>query len=330
MQQHRRGALVGLGADVLPQVVEELHVAGDFFFGAAFGGGAGDESAHRTRPFALQNALQAQALFVARDLARDAHVFERRHVDHVAARQRDVRGDARALLAERLLGDLNDDFLAFLQQIGDGGLALIGARDAYAPCAFLRGLLFADGRRSPIRRGHSWTSASPQLQTRAALRPLARARLRDARPGGLRASAPAAARNAMRETSAALAHRALPDSAGGLADPASVRRLRFIRTLRARDLDAFDIAQNHRLDVAIFVVVEQGRDGRLVFGFAREMFGDFGRFQRSPARNSARRLPPAAVSASSDAGILRAASAKLRLDRHARATGASGSAFSGG
>ena len=35
---------------------------------------------------ALQNALQAQALFVAGDLARNAHVFERRHVDHVAAR----------------------------------------------------------------------------------------------------------------------------------------------------------------------------------------------------------------------------------------------------
>ena len=71
---------------------------------------------------ALQNALQAQALFVAGDLARDAHVFERRHVDHVAARQRDVRRDARAFLAQRLLGDLNDDFLAFFQQVGDGRL----------------------------------------------------------------------------------------------------------------------------------------------------------------------------------------------------------------
>ena len=68
----------------------------------------------------LQDALQAQALFVAGDLARDAHVLERRHVDHVAAGQRDVRSDARALLAERLLGDLDDDLLAFLQQVGDG------------------------------------------------------------------------------------------------------------------------------------------------------------------------------------------------------------------
>ncbi len=64
---------------------------------------------------ALQNAFQAQAFFVAGDLARDAHVFERRHVDHVAAGQRDVRSDARAFLAQRLLGDLNDDLLAFFQ-----------------------------------------------------------------------------------------------------------------------------------------------------------------------------------------------------------------------
>ncbi len=68
----------------------------------------------------LQDALQAQALLVAGDLARDAGVLERRHVDHVSAGQRDVRRDARALLAERLLGDLDDDLLAFLQQFGDG------------------------------------------------------------------------------------------------------------------------------------------------------------------------------------------------------------------
>ena len=69
MQHRRRGALVGFGADVLPQVVEEQHVAGDFVFGAAFGGGAGDESAHGAGTFALQNAFQAQALFVAGDFA---------------------------------------------------------------------------------------------------------------------------------------------------------------------------------------------------------------------------------------------------------------------
>src|SRR5579872_7154530 len=67
-------------------------------------------------------------------------MLESRHVDHVAPRQRDVRCDARALWAERLLGDLNDDFLAFFQQVADGGLALIGARNS----AFLAGLVFAN------------------------------------------------------------------------------------------------------------------------------------------------------------------------------------------
>ena len=49
-------------------------------------------------------------------------MFHGRHEDHVAARQRDVGGDARTLLPERLLGDLDDDFLACLEQVGDGGV----------------------------------------------------------------------------------------------------------------------------------------------------------------------------------------------------------------
>ncbi len=50
-----------------------------------------------------------------------------RHVDDIAPWERDVRRDPRALGAERLFRDLNDDFLAFLQQVADGGLALIRA-----------------------------------------------------------------------------------------------------------------------------------------------------------------------------------------------------------
>ncbi len=99
MQQQRSGLALGLILDVLPQLVQELHVGRDLFFGAAFGGGARDESASGSGAAALQDALQAQTLLVAGDLARHAHVFQRGHVDHVAAGQRDVRGDARAFLA---------------------------------------------------------------------------------------------------------------------------------------------------------------------------------------------------------------------------------------
>ena len=71
----------------------------------------------------LQNALQPLALFIGRNLARDADMLDGRHVDDETARQSDVRRDARALLAERLFGDLNDDLLAFFQKVGDGGQA---------------------------------------------------------------------------------------------------------------------------------------------------------------------------------------------------------------
>ena len=105
-----------------PQVIQELHVPGDFFLGAAFGGGARDEAAHRSGTLALQNAFQPEAFFVAGDLARNAHMFERGHVDHEASRQGDMRGDARALLSQGLLGDLNDDLLTFFQKVGDRNL----------------------------------------------------------------------------------------------------------------------------------------------------------------------------------------------------------------
>ena len=72
--------------------------AADLFFGAAFAGGTHDEAAGHADAVSLQNALQPKTFLVARDLARNAHMLDRRHVDHVAAGQGDVRGDARALL----------------------------------------------------------------------------------------------------------------------------------------------------------------------------------------------------------------------------------------
>src|SRR5207253_2216052 len=46
-------------------------------------------------------------------------MIHRRHIHQEPARQRDVRRDARALLTQRLLSDLNDDLLAFFQQVAD-------------------------------------------------------------------------------------------------------------------------------------------------------------------------------------------------------------------
>src|SRR6516162_2194314 len=69
----------------------------------------------------LQNAFQAAPFIVARDLAGNTDVVDGGHVDQKPAGLRDVRGDARTFLAKWLLGDLDDNFLAFLQQVADGG-----------------------------------------------------------------------------------------------------------------------------------------------------------------------------------------------------------------
>src|SRR5260370_6992948 len=45
--------------------------------------------------------------------------MNRRHVNEETTRQSDVAGNARALFAERLLGDLDDDVLAGLQHFGN-------------------------------------------------------------------------------------------------------------------------------------------------------------------------------------------------------------------
>ena len=56
--------------------------------------------------------------------------MDRGHIDQETARQSDVAGDARALFAERLLGDLDDDVLASLQHFGNELRAARGAGTA--------------------------------------------------------------------------------------------------------------------------------------------------------------------------------------------------------
>src|SRR5579872_7483481 len=62
---------------------------------------------------------QARPLFRRSDLAGDARMVQRRHVNKIPPGQSYVARDARALLAERLLRDLHDDFLSLLQEIGN-------------------------------------------------------------------------------------------------------------------------------------------------------------------------------------------------------------------
>src|SRR5207302_9755970 len=70
---------------------------------------------------AQDDAFQALSLFLRRDLARHARVIHGRHVNQETSWQRDVAGDASALFSDRFLGDLNQNLLAFFQQIADQG-----------------------------------------------------------------------------------------------------------------------------------------------------------------------------------------------------------------
>ena len=113
------------------------------------------------------------ALFARLDLARDADVVDRRHEDQEPARHRDVRGQAGALGAERLLDHLDEDFLPFLQQVFDLGFGRSrSSRDPPRDVAAVGSRSPAPPRSRPRRR--ACRSAGPPrraLRLRPAARP---------------------------------------------------------------------------------------------------------------------------------------------------------------
>jgi hypothetical protein len=64
-------------------------------------------------------AMSWRALLARLDAPRDAEVLAVGHVDHVPARQRDLRGEARPLGADRFLGHLDQHFLALGEHLLD-------------------------------------------------------------------------------------------------------------------------------------------------------------------------------------------------------------------
>ena len=138
-------------------------------FGPAGGGGADDDAAGEAVLLAElpDDAAQARALFARLDLARDADVVDRRHEHQEAARHRDVRGQPGALGAERLLDDLDEDFLPFFQQVFDLAARgrLLRARVSRAATAVAAAAALADARLgrsapSPVVGGTVATAAS--------------------------------------------------------------------------------------------------------------------------------------------------------------------------
>ena len=119
MQERRRFALIVLVFDVVPGCAEELDVGANFVVGGAAGCGSNDEAAWKSAARFANEPAETRTIFRAVNFPRDADVVNRRHVDEEAARESDVAGDTRALLAEGFLGDLDDDFLTGFQHFGN-------------------------------------------------------------------------------------------------------------------------------------------------------------------------------------------------------------------
>jgi hypothetical protein len=71
--------------------------------------------------------LGGAAALLVLEPARDADALAVGRVDHVAAGDRELHGEPRALGLERVLDDLHDDLLPRLEQVGDARAGLLAA-----------------------------------------------------------------------------------------------------------------------------------------------------------------------------------------------------------
>src|SRR5208283_3725727 len=115
---------------------EKANVGTQLVFTRTLRGSANDKSPMAVIALAHHDALQTLAFFIGRDLARNSGMVHGRHVHEKAPGQRDVASDARAFLADRLLGDLHQNFLAFFEQVADlRNLVRFAAREAASAAA---------------------------------------------------------------------------------------------------------------------------------------------------------------------------------------------------
>ena len=124
----RRGRGLDALLEDLVQLEQVLQLALEVRALGAVRGGADDRAA----PLQVERLgllAQALALLVLQALG-DADALAGGRVDHVAARDRELHAQARALGLQRVLDDLDDDLLARLEQVGDLLAALVGAAAA--------------------------------------------------------------------------------------------------------------------------------------------------------------------------------------------------------
>jgi len=118
---------------LVPQAREELDVRGEVLFALALGDRAHDEAA-RGRAQTLDDVAKTLALLLVVDAPGHADVAGLRHVDDGAAGNRHERRDARSLGAERLLGHLDENFLAAVEHLLDRRRRCVRARLRFGLC----------------------------------------------------------------------------------------------------------------------------------------------------------------------------------------------------
>src|SRR5262249_14429445 len=133
VDDRRRPLRLGLLPDLRPDLVERLEVADDVLFRPAGRGGADDDPAGEAVRLAelADDAAGPAALRPSLDLAGHADVVHGRHEHEDPSRHGHVRGEPRAFGAERLLDDLDEDLLSFLEELFD--LLLRAIARALAP-----------------------------------------------------------------------------------------------------------------------------------------------------------------------------------------------------
>ncbi len=119
---HRAGGLLDAADDHFPEPQQVGEVAGEFFLGAFGAGGADDEADALGRVELAKDIAEPAAVFVAFDFSRDADATEGRHEHQVAAGDADVGGERGAFGADAFLDDLDEHFVAALEDFLDGRL----------------------------------------------------------------------------------------------------------------------------------------------------------------------------------------------------------------
>ena len=117
MQQGRSVGGLALGLDLLPRGGQPGHVGTQLVLAGTLRRGTHDDPGVLGDDLA-QDLLEASPLGVG-ELSRDTHHVAVRHVDQVTTGQRDLRGQAGALVPDGVLGDLCEDALARAQRVLD-------------------------------------------------------------------------------------------------------------------------------------------------------------------------------------------------------------------